>query len=151
MFWKGVCFLETGLSMGQAQKMAAELKDLLQEGINRRDWSYYYLLAGLIEMKKGASSNALENINRAVPLLSHQYEGWIDHAIFFAPLAEAYYQAGDLKKAQEEYDRVTLLTSGRMYYGDIYVKSFYMLGKIAEQQRDKARVIFSCRSPPPNH
>jgi tetratricopeptide (TPR) repeat protein len=34
-----------------------------------------------------------------------------------------------------------MLTSGRMQYGDIYVKSFYMLGKIFEQQGQKAKAI----------
>ena len=36
--------------------------------------------------------------------------------------------------------RITKLTTGRTGYGDIYVKSFYMLGKIHEQKgwKDKA-------------
>ena len=32
-----------------------------------------------------------------------------------------------------------LLTFGRFFHGDIYAKAYYMLGKIAEQQGDKAR------------
>ena len=42
-------------------------------------------------------------------------------------------------KACKEYEKITQLTSGRVGWGDIYAKSFYMLGKIAEQQGDKAR------------
>jgi serine/threonine protein kinase len=37
-------------------------------------------------------------------------------------------------KAQERYDEITRLTSGRLQWGDLYAKSFYMLGKIAEQR-----------------
>jgi len=55
------------------------------------------------------------------------------------PLAQAYYKAGDSELARQEYERITRLTTGRQAYGDIYVKSFYMLGKIAERQSDKAR------------
>jgi tetratricopeptide (TPR) repeat protein len=56
-------------------------------------------------------------------------------------LALAYYESGDLDKAQEEYERITALTNGRIYYGDIYAKSFYMLGKIHEEQGDTAKAI----------
>jgi tetratricopeptide (TPR) repeat protein len=57
------------------------------------------------------------------------------------PLAIAYYRSGDLEKAQEEYDRITTLTMGRLLNGDIYAKSFYMLGKIYEQQGNTAKAI----------
>jgi hypothetical protein len=55
------------------------------------------------------------------------------NAIFLDSLAFAYYKADDLEKAQEEYERITSLTVDRIYYGDIYAKSSYMLGKICEQ------------------
>ena len=46
-----------------------------------------------------------------------------------------------MERAIEEYEKITRLTSGRMGYGDIYVKSFYMMGKIYEQQGQKANAI----------
>lgn len=46
-----------------------------------------------------------------------------------------------MEKAREEYERMLSLTSGRLSYGDIYAKSFYMLGKIYEQQGDTAKAI----------
>jgi tetratricopeptide (TPR) repeat protein len=46
-----------------------------------------------------------------------------------------------LEKALEEYDRITTLTTGRDRYGDIHAKSFYMLGKIYEEQGDTAKAI----------
>jgi tetratricopeptide (TPR) repeat protein len=57
------------------------------------------------------------------------------------PLALAYYKMGDLDKAQEEYEKITSLSTGRLYYGDIYAKSFYMLGKIYEEQGNKNKSI----------
>jgi tetratricopeptide (TPR) repeat protein len=56
-------------------------------------------------------------------------------------LALAYYRSGDVEKAREEYERITSLTDGRLHLGDIYAKSFYMLGKIYEQQGQKAKAI----------
>jgi tetratricopeptide (TPR) repeat protein len=55
------------------------------------------------------------------------------------PLALAYNKMGDLDKAQEEYEKITSLSSGRLFFGDIYAKSFYMLGKVYEQQGNTAK------------
>ena len=60
---------------------------------------------------------------------------------FFEPLAWAYLKMGNLHKAIEVYDRITTLKSGRFEYSDIYAKSFYMIGKIYEQQGKKAKAI----------
>jgi tetratricopeptide (TPR) repeat protein len=56
-------------------------------------------------------------------------------------LAETYYRSGDLTKALEMFEKITLLTVSRADYGDIYVKSFYMLGKINEEQGNTAKAI----------
>jgi tetratricopeptide (TPR) repeat protein len=53
----------------------------------------------------------------------------------------AYYEAGGLASARQEYERAVSLTTGRQDFGDLYSKSFYMLGKIYEQQGDTAKAI----------
>jgi hypothetical protein len=40
--------------------------------------------------------------------------------------------AGDYERAKQEYERIIHLTTGRLFYGDIYAKSFYMLGRICD-------------------
>ena len=50
-------------------------------------------------------------------------------------------KSGDMEKAQDEYEKITKLTSGRLEYGHIYAKSFYMLGKISEELGDTAKAI----------
>jgi tetratricopeptide (TPR) repeat protein len=60
-------------------------------------------------------------------------------ASYIDSLALAYFRSGDLAKAQNEYERITALTTGRVDYGDIYAKSFYMLGKIFEQKGDNVK------------
>jgi tetratricopeptide (TPR) repeat protein len=97
---------------------------------------------GKVMLKDEDFPEAVELFNQALTLLHFQF-GWKrdDHALFIEPLALSYYKSGDLEKAIEEYERIISLTTGRFYYGDIYAKSFYMLGKIYKQQRDKTKAI----------
>jgi tetratricopeptide (TPR) repeat protein len=53
----------------------------------------------------------------------------------------AYFLNGDLLKARDEYEKITNLTTGRINFGDIYAKAFYMLGKIYEKQDDTAKAV----------
>jgi len=52
---------------------------------------------------------------------------------FRSSLAQAYYESGDLEKSQEEYAGIISRPRSILESGDIYAKSFYMLGKIYEQ------------------
>jgi tetratricopeptide (TPR) repeat protein len=46
-----------------------------------------------------------------------------------------------LAEAIDIYNQITHLTFGRLFFGDIYAKSFCMIGKIYEQKGDKAQAI----------
>ena len=101
----------------------------------------YHHLMGMVELERENFSKAIEYFKKAISMLPSQgYLGFWD-SLFIEPLALAYYKAGDLEKAQEEYERITSLTTGRLYYGDIYTKSFYMLGKIYQQKGWKGKAI----------
>jgi len=56
-------------------------------------------------------------------------------------LVQAYYKSGDLDKAHNVYERNTQLTKGIIHVDVIYITNFYMLGKIYEQQSNKAKAI----------
>jgi tetratricopeptide (TPR) repeat protein len=45
----------------------------------------------------------------------------------------------DLEKARIEYEKSISLTEARFNLSDIYAKSYYMLGKIHEQQGNKTK------------
>ena len=137
---KGILLVEKG-TIDEAQRVAAELNDLVQKSINKKDTRYYYLLMGYISLKRKNYSKAIDLFKKGKSLLPFESDINDEHACFLEPLALAYYNAGDLEKSQAEYERITLLTSGRMGWGDLYVKSFYMLGKIYEQQGDTAKAI----------
>jgi tetratricopeptide (TPR) repeat protein len=108
------------------------------QGLKKKHLRYYYHLAGLIEIEKENFPAAIDYIEKALTLDLHGYQ---QDAKFIDSLALAHYKSGDLDEALREYERICDLTTGRSYYGDIYVKSFYMLGKIAEQQGQKAKAI----------
>ncbi len=138
--WKGLFYLEMG-QVGEAQKTAVELKDLIQKNLNKKAIRYPYWLEGMIDLKKANFRRAIENFDKAIALLPSQTNPDDEHAFFYDGLASAYYKAGDLEKAKAEYEKIAPLTTGRFFFGDIYAKSFYMLGKIAEQQGQKARAV----------
>jgi tetratricopeptide (TPR) repeat protein len=99
---------------------------------------------GLIELKGENYSVAIQYFEKAIPLLPGQHqisEVFNEHAMFIEPLALAYFKSGKLEEAKKEFDAITRLTYGRLYYGDIYAKSFYMLGKIYEQQGNITQAV----------
>jgi tetratricopeptide (TPR) repeat protein len=101
-----------------------------------------------IEMRRGNYPKAIDYSKEAIYLLSYQKGAlrlsltFMDsHAWFMRSLAQAYYKNGDVKEARREYEKITELTTGRLFEGDIYAKSFYMLGKIHEQKGEKELAI----------
>ena len=97
------------------------------------------LLLGQIELQQGHANQAIDHLKKALSLLPHEYSFPGDEqALYFEPLALAYFESRDLDHAREEYEKIIGLTTGRIAYGDIYARSFYMLGRIAEQTGEKA-------------
>jgi tetratricopeptide (TPR) repeat protein len=139
---KTLAYLEMKL-LDDAQRAADELEDLIRKGKNQKLMRYFYYLMGMTELERENYSRAIEEFKNALSLLPFQYDTIYgeNHAIFFDSLALAYYMAGDIESARVEYGKITKLTSGRLWGGDIYAKSFYMLGKIYEEQGDKAKTI----------
>ncbi len=140
LYWKGLAYLQMK-SVDEAQCVASELRELIEKGIHKKSIRIYHLLMGLIEFEKDNISKAVEYLEKAVRSLPYQETFPGPHATFIYSLALAYYEAEDFDKALEEYKRIVSLTTGRLHYGDIYAKSFYMLGKIHEQQGNSAKAI----------
>jgi tetratricopeptide (TPR) repeat protein len=125
--------------------LAERVKTILETTPNAIDDRWYHDCIGLIEMKRGNYPKAIDLFTRVYEMQGGQW-GWLgDHAYILNNLASAYYLSGDLKKAKIEYENIHALTTGRFKDGDLYVKSYYMLGKIHEQQRSKAKAIASYR------
>jgi len=141
LYYKGLTLLEMG-SLDEAQSAANELKDFIEKGMNRKAIRYYHHLIGRMQLERESFSRAIENFEKAISLVANQRQADVDHhALFIEPLALAYYQSGDLENAEEQYRKIISLTTGRIFYGDIYAKSFYMLGMIYEQKGWKGKTI----------
>jgi len=138
LFLKGYAYVEMR-SLDKAQKAADELKEIIDKGMHRKAIKYHHFLMGMIVLKRENFSKSIEYFKDALSLLPFQCslvppQLRDDHALFIESLALAYYKAGDYEKAREEYARIISLISGRLPYGDIYAKSFYMLGKIYQEK-----------------
>lgn len=124
--------------LNEAQQKADELRDLIEHWLNRKLMRYYYHLIGKIELEKKNFLKAVENLKKAIMLLPFQHYEWyfqlpMAHSLFLESLAFAYYESSDFELAQKEYEKITNLTIGKLWYGDIYSHSFYMLAKVFEQ------------------
>jgi len=138
LYMKGLIYLEMD-SIDEAQRAAAELKEMIEKGVNKKLMRVYFHLMGMIELKRNNYPKSIEYFKDS---LSLPRGGTLTKpAGYIGSLGLAYYEAGDLEKAREEYEKIALLTFGRLNAGDIYAKSFYMLGKIHEQQDNKPKAI----------
>ena len=124
----------------EAMKIAAQVKELAQTGLRKKSIRYYHYLMGLIELARKDNRQAVSHLTQAADSLYSPTDG-LPHiqAWFINALAKAYYESGKLSKAWEEYEKIGSLYTARLDYGDFYAVSLYMLGKIAEQQGDRAR------------
>jgi eukaryotic-like serine/threonine-protein kinase len=126
-------------SPGKARQAASELSQLVREAIDPIEAMRPELLLGSVELEQGHWNQAIELLKSAAGRLPHEsgFPG-DEQALFIERLALAYFGSGDFDKAAAEYRKIKALTTGRLTYGDIYARSFYMLGRIAEQKGDKA-------------
>jgi tetratricopeptide (TPR) repeat protein len=140
IYLKG-CILVNLSLVDKAQIEAKRLRDVLEDNLNQKLMRYYFDLQGRIDYKKKDFPKAKENFKKTLSLLSFEYSLSGDQGLFYDSSASACYGMGDLDRAISLYEELTNLTTGRLFFGDIYAKSFYMLGKIYEQLGDITRAI----------
>jgi tetratricopeptide (TPR) repeat protein len=126
-------------SDAEARRVAAQLKEMIDTGIHKKAIRLYYHLIGEIERANGNYSAAIENFKMAISLVGY---GPLAKRLDFAnSLALTYYESGDLESARDLYEKMNVFTTTRLENGDIYAKSFYMLGKICEESGNTAKAI----------
>jgi serine/threonine protein kinase/tetratricopeptide (TPR) repeat protein len=137
LYWRGRAYL--GLkSLDKALQTADELKEIIDNGTIRNRIRIYYHLMGEIELEREEYSQAIDYFIRIRPLI-HETDVW--HIRLANSLGTTYYKTGNLEKAREEYEKVISTAPGRVFYGDIYTKAFYNLGRIHEQQGNRPQAI----------
>jgi len=125
----------------EAKSTAEELKRSVEKTGIQKFMRHYYYLMGMTAQKEGLLSRAIKDFEKALLLFSHQQSMLDDHAFYLNSLASAYYQNGDMEKAGEIHKKIISLTTGRLRWGDIYVKSFYWLGKICQRKGWEGKAI----------
>lgn len=123
----------------KARKIYDDLSEIVLDALDPAETMRTELLLGSVELGQQHWSQAIELLKTAAGRLPHEnnFPGE-ENALFLEKLALAYFGSGDFDKAGAEYGKIKALTTGRLSYGDIYARSFYMLGRIAEQNGDKA-------------
>jgi tetratricopeptide (TPR) repeat protein len=143
LYYKGRALLAMNSAEG-AQKTANDIKELADKGVNKKEIRLYHHLMGLVELEKKNYAKAIENFNEAISLLPYQLgldPFTNDQAVFAEPLALAYYASENKEKAREEYEKILTMTTGKLYYGDIYARSLYRLGRIYEEKGSKSKAV----------
>jgi len=143
LLWIGLTYLEMNRP-GQARQTAEKLKQLIENGMNKRSIAIYYFLMGAIELKSNRAAHAAEYLDKAIHGMPDRvFDSWsletnasgVDYS------ARAYYKNGNLEKAIEAYEKILSLTYGRYYHGDIYAKSYYRLGRIYQEKGMKEEAV----------
>ncbi len=129
-------------SFDEARKTAEELLLTLKDVKNKRMIKIHHLLEGLIDLESGHLKKAVERLEKAESLLLGNYGmAWnlnvADNAVYLDALAQAYYRSGKLSLAKAKYEKISSTGLFR-FKPDIWAKSFYWLGRIAEEQGKKA-------------
>lgn len=125
-----------------AQQSADDLREFIESGLRQRAKNFYYHLIGKIEMEKGNFSTAIDFFIQAVNLTPSPIEPRMYfHPMFFSSLGQAYFQDGDLDRAQAEYEKLQSLTLHRLQTGDYYARSYYWLGKIFQQKGERNSAV----------
>jgi tetratricopeptide (TPR) repeat protein len=140
LYFQGIAYLYLE-KVDRANELAEQVKKLTEEIGKRKIIRYFYHLKGKIYQEQGLISQSIDCFEKAILLFPAQGMDLNDQAFYLDSLAAAQYQNGDLEKAKENYKEIISLTSGRLKWGDIYVKSFYWLGKIFQQQNEKENAI----------
>jgi tetratricopeptide (TPR) repeat protein len=142
---KGLIALEMN-DWNEARICADVIKNAVDNWLNPKLMRYYYHLMGHIYLEENKIQDAIAHFGKAVALLPFQFDPEGDkHAPFYDSLALAFYRAADYENARKWYGEILTLTSGRIDDGDIYAKSFFMLGKIYEEKGWKGKAIESYR------
>jgi len=143
LHFKGLSYIDMEL-MDEARRAADQIEELFQNVANKKAVRSFNHLLGLIELKKDNYAKSIEYFEKVADLLPNEHgigTDYNDHALYLDSLALAYYKAGEIEKSRENYERITNFITNRLFWGDIYAKSFYMLGKIYEQKGWEGKAI----------
>jgi tetratricopeptide (TPR) repeat protein len=118
---------------------AASLANPLAEVLDGRTLNMGRGLAALYRGEAGAAIKPLEDAAAALPPRNGNTLAPSQHSLIWSALGQAYYDAGRPAEALPWFERLTAAVTERVGYPIGYVRSFYYLGRIYEQQGNPAK------------
>ena len=146
IYRKGTFFLAMN-ELDKALAGAEDLKQFLETEKTLIRKRMYPLLLGKIESAKRNFPKAIEYFEKAINMteMFQRDATGISVNEYFYSLAEAYYRSGDLAKAKVEFSKIDIyniiIATEWERRLDLIGLSTYMLGRISEQQGDRAQAI----------
>jgi tetratricopeptide (TPR) repeat protein len=143
MYLKAIANLHLNLSE-KAVLLSEELKKSIDGSFQDDQIRFFYHIQGRAALRRGQYNQAIECFQKALhhQCNQHSFEFSRDmHAWFYDDLARAYIKKEQLDEAVQLYEKIITLTTGRLYFGDVYAKSFYCLGKIYQQMGWEGKAI----------
>jgi tetratricopeptide (TPR) repeat protein/tRNA A-37 threonylcarbamoyl transferase component Bud32 len=132
---KSTLYLEKK-SLAEASTAAEEMKKLIDSLLFKKQIRFYFNQMGTIELGKNDLPKAIQYFENAVSL--DPASEIAKDVVLINDLGSAYFKNGDLDKARQIYEKINSQLSSK-WNPDIYITSFYMLGRVAEQQGDKVK------------
>ena len=125
-----------------AERMADEYRKKVIAQPTTKKWVRYAdALLGYIELEQGNYVKAVSALEKALTLWPAQAAIPDSQSWPVYHLGLAHFRAGNMEKARKAFEDVTKMTVGRMFNGEFYPRSFYMLGQIFEKSGDKAKAV----------
>jgi serine/threonine protein kinase len=115
----------------EAEKTGDQLKRIIDESGRNYLFRYFHHLMGMIALAGGDLAAASDYCRTAAEELPFQNNTIVDmHAYFDESRAKIAEEAGEIDKAIGLYRVLIARTSGRLCFGDLFVRSYYHLGKL---------------------
>jgi tetratricopeptide (TPR) repeat protein len=110
LYWKGY-LLANMKALDKAEALAAEFKSQAEQSKDKSEISSYYELMAKIELEKGNYPQAVEYVEKAIPL--YRFSPLTHPAGILETQALAYFRSGKMDEAKEVFEKIQALTSGR--------------------------------------
>ncbi len=123
---------------------AASLVEKQLEAFNLADTPYtreILIFDGLADLAQNKLESAVKILKRAWESRDYEREWIEDHILYLYYLGEAQLMAGDLEAARQSYERGLSLTTGKLYFGDLWARSYFRLGEIYEKLGNRSKAI----------
>jgi tetratricopeptide (TPR) repeat protein len=134
-------YLEMG-RLEKAEELLAEIENISPDIVEKKTRIMRSYHKGRIALEKNDTDTAILHMKNVLLWLDQEcHLSRTSHAFHVNSMAEAYMKAGNLDEAISTYEKIPLLTTGRLNWGHVYAQSYYNLGKLYEQKGWKGKAI----------